>query len=474
VANLALLASDPLNAAVAVSTQTNVTLTFNQDVQPDSVTRAVVQVFRGDSTVALRGALSSDGTRITFVPEQELHENALYNIRVIGANLGLGYSLRASDGTLLAQTIALSFRTGTEAYVPLSKVTERDDIESVGPIREGDPLAATPTGVGGSLQIDSRKPAAFANVSFSTTGITLDFDRVLDPTTIDTTSVAITQLPALGIEEYWATIPTGGTVPQLAATLGTMTPPTGSLFTGADKLTFLLDPSRDWLHNTQVSVEVTTDVKGADGTVLLAADTYIFTTTYAPLFISPTMIRLEIGPAVANLTEDTILRLIHKASIEAWDLSGRNISFVDPPIRIRQWVEAKTILDILGTLMLTRDLRAGESKTLGDLSVQYKPVDPVLTAKYKQALETLEQIALEGDTKLAEVAIKGESASSERWDFRMRTWDHLLLQATPAANLNDERSEKARLSVDYAFAGNDSRFVRQFFISSTPSRHTAL
>lgn len=473
-ANLALLASDPLNAAVAVSTRQVITLTFNQNVQRDSVTPAVIQVFRGDSTVALRGALSSDGTRITFIPAQELHENALYNIKVIGADLGLGYSLRASDGTLLASTITLSFRTGTERYVPLTEVADRDDIERVGPIREGDPLAAAPTGVGGSLQIDARKPLAFANVLVSTTGITLDFDRNLDATTIDPASVLITQLPALGIEDYWATLPTGSTVPQLAATLGAMTPPTGSLFTGADKITFLLDPSRDWLHNTQVQVEVSTDVKGTDGTVLLAANTYLFSTTYVPLYISGTMLRMELGPAVANLTDDTILRIIHKASIEAWELSDRNISLVSPPIRIRQWVEAKTILDILGVLMLTRDLRAGESKTLGDLSVQYKPVDPMLSAKYKQATETLEKIALEGETKLAEVAIKGYSTTSERWEFRTRTWDHLLLQSTPGANLGTERQEKARLSIDYAFANKDSRFIRQFFISATPTRNSAL
>jgi len=473
-ANLALLASDPLNAAVAVSTQTVITLTFNQNVQAASVTSAAIQVFRGDSTVTLRGALSSDGTRITFVPDQELHENALYNIKVIGADLGLGYSLRASDGTLLAVTISLAFRTGTEAFVPLSEVADRDDIERVGPIREGDPLAAQPTGVGGSLQIDSRTPTAFANVLVTTTGITLDFDRLIDASTVDAASIAITQLPALGIEEYWATLPTGSTTPQLAVTLGEMTPPTGALLTGADKLTFLLDPSRDWLHNTQVSVEVTTNVKGIDGTTLLAADTYVFTTTYVPLYVSATMLRMELGPAIANFTEDTILRIIHKASIEAWELSDRNISLVSPPIRVRQWVEAKTVLDILGVLMLTRDLRAGESKTLGDLSVRYQPVDPLLNAKYRQATDTLDEIALGSNTKLAEVAIKGYASSSERGDFRMRTWDHLLLQSTPGANLGTERREKGRLSIDYAFAGKDARFTQQFFISSTPTRNSAL
>ena len=247
-----------------------------------------------------------------------------------------------------------------------------------------------------------------------------------------------------------------------------MTPPTGSLIVGADKITFFLDPSRDWLHNTQVRINVSTDVKGSDGTTLLAADKYLFTTTYVPLYVSATVIQVELGPAVANYTEDTILRIIHKASLEAWELSDRNISLVKPPIRIRQWVEAKTILDILGVLMLSRDLRAGESKTLGDLSVRYQPVDPLLTAKYKQAQEVLEEIGLEGNTKLAEVAVKGSASATERSDFRLRTWDHLLLQSTPGANLAGERYEKGRLSQDYAFGGKDATFIRKFFISTGP------
>lgn len=461
---LALLTSDPTDGATGVTTEQVVTLTFNQDLRTSSVTSAVVQLFRDDADFPLPGGLAAAGSKITFIPDSSLHEDALYRIKVIGSDLGLTFALQASDGTFLADTLELTFRTGQELFVPLEKVAARDDIEQIGPIREQDPLFATPTAVVlGALAIEDRTPAPFAKAGIDATAISIDFDRAIAPATVDDTTVVVTQTPVLGIEEYWANIPTGDTTPKLAIQQGVdLTPPTGVLSVVGDVVQWTA--SGPLLHNTEVKVTVTTDVQGTDGATLPSDVSWIFTTEYVPLYISPTWLRIELGPAIASLSDDTLCRLIHKCSLEAWEESGRSLPLTKPPIRVRQWVECKVVLDILAVLRATADLGAGEQKTLGDLTIRRAPADPMLNMKYRQATECLEKISINLDpAAYAAVAVKGIASGQERLDFRMRDWNHLMLSHVPGGNLTHERHIKSWLGTSYALAGKAAHIQHSFF-----------
>lgn len=468
-ANLALVSSDPANGATGVSVEQVLTLTFDQALDPNSVSGATVQLFRDDADFPVVGEAIASGKKIVVLPQSALDQDALYRIKIVGSDLGLGYALKASDGTFLALTINRTFRTGTERFVSLSEVATRTDIERIGPIRESDPLGVQPSG--GSLEIESRIPEPLASkVSVDLTGILIDFNQSLAPSTVNATTIQVTQVPVLGLEEYYGTL-VGGEF-KLATQLGApLIPPTGIVFQSAgDLAVFLRDPLQAFLFNTEVRVKVTTGVESVDGATLLQADNYIFTTQYCPLYTSADMLRIEMGPAVSILTDDTLCRIIHKNSLEAWELSGRAIPFRDPNSRIKRWVLCKSILDILNVLMLASDLRAGETKTLGDLTIRKVPADPMLGGLYRSAMACVEANApFSGDSLLAKAAVKGRAAPGERFDHRMRTWDHLLLQSTPAANLGDERGEKARLSIEWAFAGKDVLFTQRFFVSVAPS-----
>jgi hypothetical protein len=465
VANLALVSSDPANGATGVSVEQVVTLTFDQNVDANSVSGATVQLFRDDTDFPVVSGTIASGKKIVLLPQSALDQDALYRVKIIGSDLGLGYALKASDGTFLATTIDQTFRTGTERFVSLTEVASRTDIERIGPIRESDPLAIQPSG--GALEIDERTPEALAaKVSVSLTGILIDFNKSLLHSTVNDSTIQVTQVPVLGLEEYYGDVIDGEF--KLAAQLATpLIPPTGVVFQSAGNLAvFQRDPATDFLFNTEVRVKVTTKVQGVDGSTLLQTDMYLFTTEYCPLYSSPDLVRLEMGPAVATLTDDTLCRLIHKNSIEAWELSGRAIPFRNPNARIKRWVLCQTILDVLNVLMLASDLRAGETKTLGDLSIRKQPADPMLGGLYRSATACVEaNKPFSGDSFLARPSVKGQSAPGERFDHRMRTWDHLLLQSVPAANLGTERGEKARLSVEWAFAGKGAMFAQSFFVS---------
>jgi hypothetical protein len=465
---LALLSSDPADGAIDVTVKQVISLTFNQAIKADSASSATVMVFRVDADVPLVGNISASGATVSFIPASVLNQDALYRIKIIGSNAALGYALQASDGTFFSTTTELSFRTGIERFVRLTEVADRDDIERIGPIREGDPLAAQPTGVvAGIFSIESQDPEPFEKAGIAFTAVTVDFDRTVDASTVTTSTFRVTQVPVLGIEDYWASIPAGQTVPQLATQQGgALTPPACTLVVDDDEVRCEIDPSGVVLHNTEFQVTVTTSVKGTDGTSLPQNVSYVFTTEYVPLYISPQYLRLELGNGIASVSDDTLCRLIHKISLEAWELSGRGIPLVNPPYRIRKWVECKTILDLLGVLMISRDLRAGETKTLGDLTIRFSPRDPMLGAKYQQATKCLAEIGLFDHVgQLASVAVKGRASGSERQDFRARTWDHLFLHRAPAANLTHERDSKMLLSQQYALADKLLLHNTQFFVT---------
>ena len=70
------------------------------------------------------------------------------------------------------------------------------------------------------------------------------------------------------------------------------------------------------------------------------------------------------------------------------------------------------------------------------------------------------------DDIIAQVAVKGINSGSERLDFRMRTWDHLLLSHIPGANHTNERAVKTLLSSNYALAGKRVHTTQGFFAIS--------
>ncbi len=470
-----LVSSDPADTTTGVSVEKLVTLTFSTDIQASSITPGTVQIFRADDQVPLIGAFAVTDEKVVFVPNNALHEDTLYKIVLIGSDKGLGFAIKSTTGDMLATSVTLSFRTGTERFVSLTEIASRDDIERVGPIRSTDPLAVQPSG--GALTVDELVPDQFeCNVSIDATGLHIDLSETILSGTVTTSTVKITQSPALGIDDYYGRVASNGEC-ELKVTNpddATFVPPTGELRVEDDKIVFEIDPSGDFLNNTEVRVIVTTSVQGITGATLEEELEYFFTTEYFPLFISPTLLRVELGPAISTITDDTLKRIIHKNSIHVWEESGRMVPLKRPTFEARRWVTCQSIIDILGVLTLSRDLREGQSKTLGDLSISQRPASPTLGAKYKQAEECLKELQsiFFGDT-LATVAVKGRASGTDRQDFRMRTWDHLILSSVGAANMAAARHEKNRLGVNYALAGKPVS-TQRFFLSVSPaSRFTS-
>ncbi len=469
-----LQSTTPVNGADSVPVSQLISVNFDVAVDRNSITPATVMVFRADDEEPIYGTFtfSTDSTTVNFRPSNVLAEDTSYQIKVVGIDSGTGSSVKSSTGDFLAVTTTNSFRTGRELFLPItdSRVATRDDQELLGPIREESSLAVQPTG--GPLEIESRTPKALTSqVLVSSTGFHITFNQDIDATTVTTDTLLVEQVPVWGMTQYYASLPAGADCPQLnLQQTGSLTTPDGTLAVEGKSIYYVLPSNEDFLHNTEVVVTVTEDIEATDGSTLLEEEEYFFTTEYFPLFFGVRRLRLNLGPVAASVADDTLLRIIHKNSIEAWELSGRAFNLCEPTYRYTQWVECKSVLDVISTLMLSREMSAGQTKTLGDFTVRYAPADPELGGKWKMASKCVDDIILNTSASMVAVsAVKGATAPGERFDFRLRTWDHLLHQSAPGANLRNERGEKARLSTEYSFDGKDSVFLNQFYIRSVPS-----
>lgn len=139
--------------------------------------------------------------------------------------------------------------------------------------------------------------------------------------------------------------------------------------------------------NKLITIEISGIVDADDGTVLTSYASY-FTTAYSPLYTSIRRIRLDLGPVIVNVPNETILLAIYEASLYVDALS-----FVSAVTNLQYLAFAKRELaTCMAELMLLRGgvgLQFGPnmSKTLADLVVSRSGGFP----GYENKVEDLEK-----------------------------------------------------------------------------------
>jgi len=150
----------------------------------------------------------------------------------------------------------------------------------------------------------------------------------------------------------------------------------------------LLEPWEDLTSNRIYTVTIMPGVSGYDvsGVYYYNSEySFSFTSLYCPIFTTPTKVRLEAGPGIDSISDDTIYKMIHKNSLDAVDLANQSAnsqvaydywgcSWHNVPIVLRRYVECKTAYDLL-CLMQTINPGTGNNasqlKTLGDMTIRY-------------------------------------------------------------------------------------------------------
>lgn len=107
-------ATSPANAATGVALNSGLSATFNEPLDPSSITAASFTLLCGTTPVV--GAVYASGVTATFLPSQPLAANSSYTARIAA-------SAKSHSGIAMASSYSWTFTTGTTANVTAPTVT---------------------------------------------------------------------------------------------------------------------------------------------------------------------------------------------------------------------------------------------------------------------------------------------------------------------------------------------------------------
>ena len=217
-------------------------------------------------------------------------------------------------------------------------------------------------------------------------------------------------------------------------------------------------------ENNAVIIELKSTIAATDGTTLGQDYRWHFTTTYNPIYSSVRRVRLDLGPLIKDIPDDTINLAIFEASLEAnalifGVLNPSNWKYFH--FARRQYVTCLAEVILLGSLMGSGGGGA-KSKRLADLDVDYDGnLDDLMSkalaclAKYEPVLTSAGELAA-GTSQRPSMVIKGIS-DPDRPNVG-RGWEPTssYLGADvqmPAANIKSRYSWKRRWKRDFHWPG---------------------
>jgi hypothetical protein len=110
---LTVISVSPRDRATGVSRSTNVTATFSEEVDEETLTASTVTLVRAGTTTPIPATvtLSPDGKTVTLDPSVNLARRTTYEARIVGRGDGDGLAVRDKAGNELALDFTSSFRT---------------------------------------------------------------------------------------------------------------------------------------------------------------------------------------------------------------------------------------------------------------------------------------------------------------------------------------------------------------------------
>ena len=231
----------------------------------------------------------------------------------------------------------------------------------------------------------------------------------------------------------------------------------------------------DFLANTEYTITVKAGFPGMGDHRLAQDCTVQFTSLYTPYFTDLNSVLLDLGPLGADIDENTLHMTIMRSSFRAASLwyRGNNPALVDPlPDCIRDYVEAKTRLDGLAPLLLSKV--ASGSLTLADLKVSTSnsAVVTYLLHDRKELLQEVRQLStlVRSGCKIARPrgVVKGAHALTGRAHPQSRPSGNRLLSHRDLCSLEQSAWGTPLSAVDSVYASQCTIRSGLVFSGGTP------
>jgi hypothetical protein len=359
---LTFVSSDPATATVDFFLNKSISLTFNEPVSSGSLTDNIVYLVdtSNNETVPATVALKATDTKVIIIdPLVVLKENTNYKVYVIGTDQGVGYSLEATNGDLLVETVLILISTGDSLYqidVTLEK-------EAANLTLEGDLFLPTNVkALGYNFTVDKVRPKNHGHGV--AVGLTGDY----------TIRFTFTKALLTGLASYsdWASVncyPIINDANYLASgdSMGVYDIPDHTISI-AD--TDLLVTFQNVLpQNLCVSIDLNTDIKSIDNDQYGGNLSYLINTDLSVDIYGPEMIKRELSSISSQLNDDYIGALLFKNTIFLWEKTGRGISLSPLSFPAKKYIMLSTMLDIMEDKDYQKFVLAGTRRQLGDLNV---------------------------------------------------------------------------------------------------------
>jgi len=457
--------TSPAASATGVYLNAAITITMDQALLVGSVGSATVVIRSVALDEVVDAEISASGAVITIMPHQMLIAESVYEVALMGADLGLSTgAIRASDNSELADTYTFTFQTGLSLDTSsLTKTSEETALE--GGIFLPTDVVVRPT----SFSILSTSPVNHSfGIRRDKETITVTFSSDIQSSTIvDGDTVQVTSSAFLGEEGFLAVAQdnTGDLLIQQewdgVATGYDYSDMTGILTISGPTLTWTKDTGRDWPANSCVEVFLDATITDTGSNALGSDQKITFYVLPHPYPVKVSAVRSELGNSLPSTYLDDYVGLrTWFRTIETWEELGRSISLnadFNKNRSFKQYIRCQAALDMLDDVRAEKDLHAGVSKQLGDYRVSYFPQGAETLSRKEQTLHKMSERAWESMMRYItrpQGVVKGGVGSSflgtRQWraPYAVNTVRGFLVSdPIPAANTSRERD---RITPGYA------------------------
>jgi len=430
----------PEDASIGVPISVVASLWFDRPLDPTTVTPLTIilaDVSNGYQAIPVGLTYNAEQRRVLISPNQYLNPQNLYEISVIGFESSQihGGAVRDIDGIPMEQTASYLFTTGTGAE------TSPPDPSSVVPPPQPEPSDAfEPTD---TLQVNKTIPKDYAsNVPTTLPYIVVQFNKATniqngelgeDLIGIDDTADYQTRL------DYFVQV-TGRHI--LYATPGYATTDPGWEVMEDGRVLYIT-PSDQLPENMEYTIKLQAGLPGLSSFPLAEDFESFFTTEMNPLYTTPEVIRVNpVGPLIQDIPDDTINRLIYEHSVEASSMYPGEIG-EDVPYYVHMFVTCSVKLDLLYSYLASAATRAGGSKRLGDMSIEYGDSDP--TKPVRELMDDLRKCKQNNKLKVQ----SGGDPTNMRVTVKSQT--------DPRRPITDDSWRRLGVAGEFMFHGNRDR-----------------
>jgi len=190
-----------------------------------------------------------------------------------------------------------------------------------------------------------------------------------------------------------------------------------------------------WLNNNEYIVRVKSGLPGLYTNPMANDYFFVFTGNYTPLYTGANIIRLNIGPmlqmAMAYIPDDTLLRFIYEASVQAERLYPYTVAAGSPPWYLVEYVIYQTKINALyAAIMIFCGSGAGVRRRLADLEIELdaRALMPALLpilSDLREKRDEMEEMVISGDDEEPGPIWVVKSGADARRPITAESWRRL-------------------------------------------------